>query len=418
MNTTFAKLSSMKRFSRSIGKLSLGVACFAFPALTYSAELPLAPRIQFIGEAQISGTAKDLSGHNETLENGEPHDRFGGISALEYTGVGNRYIALPDRGPDDGATGYQCRYQVVEIVVRPDAATPVTVELKETHVFHDSKGRPFTGSSAVIECTQDCAGRLDPEGIRVLADGGKIISDEYGPLVIAFDAQDRETRRYKMPSHLCVANPSESKQVENETNSTGRASNRGMEGLAISQDGKKLCGIMQSSLLQDGLRTDDGKVVGHHSRLVEIDVATGDIREFDYPMDDPLYGMSEILACGPNQYLVLERDGEQGTAAKYRRLNWIDLDGATDIAQVDSLPTDKLPSEIKPVQKRPFLDFNATEFSLCGENMPEKIEGLTFGPKLPDGRQTIVCAVDNDFEGEAPTKFWVFAINSLESLQR
>ncbi|TWT34840.1 esterase-like activity of phytase family protein [Blastopirellula retiformator] len=394
----------------SLRSLSLGIALLGLPGVALAAERPAAP-IEFLGEAQISGTATDLSGHANKLENGEPHNRFGGISALEYAGVGNRYIALPDRGPDDGATGYQCRYQVVEINVQPGAASPVTVALKETHILHDAKNRCFTGASQAIKCTDDCAGRLDPEGIRVLADGRKFLSDEYGPLVLLLDANDRETRRYQMPAHLRCLHPSDSKKAENNDNTIGRASNRGMEGLAITQDGKKLVGIMQSSLLQDGLRTGSGKIMGRYARLVEIDVDSGEVREFAYPMDDPSYGMSEILACGPGQFLVLERDGEQGEAAKYRQLNWIDLNGATDIASVESLPADKLPAEIKPVQKRTFLDFNAPEFHLAGKEMPEKIEGLTFGPKLADGRQTIVLAVDNDFEGSLPTKFWVFAVN-------
>ncbi|MCC9608903.1 esterase-like activity of phytase family protein [Blastopirellula sp. JC732] len=402
----------------SLWPLSISLACLLFPVVTSGAEFPGVPVIEFIGEAQISGTATDLSGHAESLENGEPQNRFGGISALEYTGVGNRYIALPDRGPDDGATDYRCRYQVVEIVVRPGTTVPVKVELKETHMLCDGKGRPFVGASTAIECTEKCAGRFDPEGIRVLANGRKYLADEYGPLVIELDADDHETRRFTMPSHLCVSRPSASPQEENEGNSSGRVFNRGMEGLAISQDRQKLYGIMQSSLLQDGVRTPSGKIMGRYSRLIEIDVASGAIREFAYPMEDPSYGISEILECGPGQFLVLERDGKQGEEAKYRHLNWIDLSGATDIAQIDALPADALPAEIKPVRKRTYLDFNSPEFKLAGPNMPEKIEGITYGPKLPDGRQTIVCAIDNDFEGNAPSKFWVFAINTAQFAAR
>ena len=40
---------------------------------------------ELIGVAEISGTASDLSGQSNKLENGEPHDRLGGYSDLEYT---------------------------------------------------------------------------------------------------------------------------------------------------------------------------------------------------------------------------------------------------------------------------------------------------------------------------------------------
>ena len=41
--------------------------------------------------------------------------------------------------------------------------------------------------------------------------------------------------------------------------------------------------------------------------------------------------------------------------------------------------------------------------------MPEKIEGLSHGPRLADGRQTLVVASDNDFQADVPTLIWVFA---------
>ena len=75
--------------------------------------------IEYLGTAEISGDRVDRSGLSNNLENGEPHSRLGGISALEYTGKGSLYIALPDRGPDDGATGYACRFHLLDITVSP-----------------------------------------------------------------------------------------------------------------------------------------------------------------------------------------------------------------------------------------------------------------------------------------------------------
>lgn len=370
------------------------------------------PSIQFIGTADIQGTASDLSGHVEKLENGEPHNRFGGISALEYTGHGNRFIALPDRGPDDGATGYQCRYQVVEINITPDSAKPVQVELKETHVLKDFAARSFTGSAAATKCTESCAGRLDPEGVRVGRDGRIFVSDEYGPSLIAFDATDHEIARFQLPWHLQIRNASDSKTAEIQDNSIGRVSNRGMEGLALSGDGKFLYGIMQSCLLQDGERTESGKVLGRYCRMIEVEISSGDIREFAYPMDSLENGVSEILVWSPMQFLVLERDGHTGVDASYRKLTWIDISEATDIVSVEALPLGHLPAGTQPVQKRDFLDFLNPAYGLAGKEMPEKIEGLTFGPTLPDRRRTLVLAIDNDFEADKPSLFWVFAVGA------
>ena len=370
------------------------------------------PSIQFIGTADIQGTASDLSGYVEKLVNGEPHNRFGGISALEYTGHGNRYIALPDRGPDDGATGYECRYQVIEINITPDSPKPVQVVLKETHVLKDFAARNFTGSAAATKCTESCAGRLDPEGVRVGRDGRIFVSDEYGPTLIAFDTADRELARFQLPLHLHIQNASDSKTAEIQDNSIGRVSNRGMEGLALSGDGKFLYGIMQSCLLQDGERTESGKVLGRYCRIIEVEISSGKIREFAYPIDAPENGVSEILAWSPGQFLVLERDGNAGVDALYRKLTWIDVSEATDIVSVEALPLGQLPTGVQAVQKQEFLDFLNPAYGLAGEKMPEKIEGLTFGPTLPDGRKTLVLAIDNDFEADKPSFFWVFAVGA------
>jgi hypothetical protein len=47
---------------------------------------------------------------------------------------------------------------------------------------------------------------------------------------------------------------------------------------------------------------------------------------------------------------------------------------------------------------------------LVGATFPEKIEGLAFGPDLPDGRRMLVVTNDNDFMAANANNFYVFAI--------
>ena len=56
----------------------------------------------------------------------------------------------------------------------------------------------------------------------------------------------------------------------------------------------------------------------------------------------------------------------------------------------NGLPLMGLPPGTKPVAKRLFLDFLDPKFGLAGSDFPEKIEGLTWGPDLPDGRRLLV----------------------------
>jgi hypothetical protein len=186
-----------------------------------------------------------------------------------------------------------------------------------------------------------------------------------------------------------------------------------MEGLAISPDGSKLYGIMQSALLQDGALTGTSRQ-GINNRMVEIDIDSGEVREFLYQLDNRSYGVSEILAINNREFLVLERDGIAGSAAAFKRLFKIDISDATDIRAIKQLPQTGLPPApptVTPVTKSVFLDLLSDDFGLAGASFPEKIEGLAFGPDLDDGRHLLIVTNDNDFVQAQPSRFFAFAID-------
>ena len=368
------------------------------------------PALELVGTATIPGDAADLSGDSALLENGEPRNRLGGFSALDYSGTGNQFAALSDRGPDDGAVGYPCRVQTLEILIQPGKSESVTATVVRTTLFTDSRGRQLTGSSAAIEPIGSIAHRFDPEGFRFGPMGRMFVSDEYGPVLLQFAASGREIFRFTLPEHMQVRHPSPDRLMEVQVNDKGRASNRGMEGLAVSRDGKSLVGLMQSPLLQDAERTDDGLVSGRNCRLIQIDIENGRTQEFVYQLESVKNGNSEIVAYAPNQFLVLERDSLAGNKAAFRKLIHIDVTGATDVSDRDQLPSGDLPAEIVPAAKKIFLDLLDPQWGLAGESMPEKLEGLTFGPQLPDGRSTLLVGSDNDFESRDPSVIWVFAL--------
>src|SRR6185436_12980389 len=66
--------------------------------------------VELIARGALAGNAVDQSGLQESLANEIPHARLGGFSALEYSGSDDWYIALSDRGPQDGAFPYRCRF--------------------------------------------------------------------------------------------------------------------------------------------------------------------------------------------------------------------------------------------------------------------------------------------------------------------
>ena len=78
------------------------------------------------------------------------------------------------------------------------------------------------------------------------------MSDEYGPYVYQFDRlTGLRLRSFQLPSSFYVTTLSSMGATEISANTSGRVANKGMEGLAITPDGKTLVGIMQNALIQD-----------------------------------------------------------------------------------------------------------------------------------------------------------------------
>jgi Esterase-like activity of phytase len=430
--------------------------------------------IELIATGNISGTYEDLA-HNtaKPLENGVPGDRLGGIgSGLAYAG-GTTFLALPDRGPNaasynsavDDTTSYIERFHTLDLSLQQsDAGSPLpftlTPTLRSTTLFFSKtplvygtgaglgvgSGQPalnfekhrnyFTGRSDNFDpsrlSTNVNDGRLDAESIRVSRDGRSVfISDEYGPYVYQFDrATGARIRAYKLPDKFGVANLSAQGAVEISGNTSGRVANKGMEGLAISPDGRALFGAMQSPLIQDG--GTDGPV----TRIVKIDVFTGVTHEYAYPLTNigtatkPKYPtISDIVAVNDHQFLVDERDGKglgDNSTAVFKRLYLIDLDGAAEVSGISGAAN----LAPKAVTKTLFLDIvavlNAAGFASI--DIPAKLEGLALGPDVAvagSNLHTVFVANDNDYVAtvtdsnhpsgiDNPNRWFVFAFGDSD----
>ena len=415
MNVCFFTRPNRARvvFSTSISpSRALGLAALIF--LSGTVELPcIAQEVTLIGRAAVSPTATDLSGETDAQENGTPQNRLGGHgSGLAWTGNGNRYVMLPDRGPEDGATSYRCRFHVVEIVVDPKGTVPVTVRLLETHLLKNASGQNFLGRATQFDREHpERSLRLDPEGIRVTKQGTILISDEYGPSVREFDLTGKWRRDLPTPARYLIKSPGATPEEELPPhNLSGRQNNRGWEGVGLSLDGQKVYAIAQGPLIQDGALNEKNSRIGTNVRLWEHDLTTGGSREFLYQLDHKSLGCSDIEWIAPNRLLVIERDGESGNAAKVKLLYEIDLSQATDISAIEQLPATEIPKGVQPVAKKRFLDLLATQHGLASAHFPQKIEGIAMGPGLADGSRLLIVASDNDFKSDEPTEIFAFRV--------
>ncbi len=440
-------------FNKHIRYLSLGIALFALPAVAH-ADFALLGVGTLTGNK--AGAGIDLSGLNGKLENGDAAAILGGTgSAIAAAGYGT-FLMLPDRGANakpynaavDNTTSYISRFQTVSVSLAPalsGSVLPFTVNprLQSTTLlfsatslaYGDGKaaglgtGAPglnkagrfyFSGRSDNFDpgkpSTYPGHGRVDPEGIRVSRDGKSVfISDEYGPFVYQFDrATGRRLKSFALPAKFAAAKLSPIGDNEIADNATGRTANKGMEGLAITPDGKTLVGIMQAALRQDAAVPESKKLL----RIVEIDIASGKVREHGYKLTDGS-GVSEILAINGHEFLVLERDGSglgEGTPAVAKKLFRIDLKDAADIGDREGAA-----AASAAVKKAEVLDLVKLlgDAGIALSKIPGKLEGIAFGPDQMVGgktRHTLYLVNDNDFllDTAGPNNIYVIGFSDSD----
>ena len=363
-------------------------------------------KIELVGVVSIPADTQDLSKLEGSFENGIRHNQFGGISGIDYDAKNDCYWAISDRGPNDGAVDWICRAHQLELKLVPGRQA-ATTKLLKTVILKDPQGRTFSGSSAAFQYVSAIAGRLDPEGIRVFQNS-LFISDEYGPYLKQFSLDGTQQAELKVPDSYKIETPHCDEAEEKALNQSGRLPNRGMEGLACTVEGR-LFGLMQSPLIQDSQRNDKGSLISMNCRLVAYDSTPAPATEYVYRLEDQKNKLNEILSIDDNRFLVIERDGEVGTASVFKRIMLAELGQATDVSKIPNLPVE-LNESLRPVLKSTFIDLLDPAYGLVGESFPEKVEGLSWGPPMPDGRKTLVVAVDNDFEPTIPTQIWIFAI--------
>ena len=380
-------------------------------------------------------------------------NELGGFGSAITNAGGYTFLALPDRGPNavfydsniDDTVSYINRFHTITMNLSPNRSGSglpfnLTPKLQATTLLWSfsplvdgsgsglgvGSGAPplnnfffhfFTGRSDNFDPAQNSGNpadaRFDTEGLRISNDGLRVyISDEYGPYVYEFDritgvrlrAFQFPTCTPPTPSCFFVSNLSSMGPVEISGNTEGRVANKGMEGLAITPDGKTLVGIMQNALIQDAA---EGKAQGKLLRIVTFDVASGQAtHQYGYLLTTGS-GVSELLALKDHEFLVDERDGHgraNGDDAVVKQLFKIDLSNAADISNMDA--TTVLANNAA-VNKTLFLDIVRvlTANGIAAGNIPAKIEGISFGPDVKQGKtrvHTLWVANDNDFLETVP----------------
>ncbi|TWU46353.1 hypothetical protein Poly51_57490 [Rubripirellula tenax] len=404
---------AMFGFSFFVAAMSSDAAEPRLSSLRKPNEAALSP-VELLGVIEIAGNATDECPIEGKLEDGSPLNQFGGLSGIEYDRRSDRFILLADRGAGDGLVNFPCRFHETDLTLHPATAT-IQMKLIETRLLRSADGKNFLGSleshGIDFAATHTHGGdldhftALDPEGIRCMADGNLLVSDEYGPRILKFSPTGSLIGKMVVPNHFGLHSDG------GVYGSMGSVPNRGLEGIAITPMGSRIVATVQSPLVQDG-RIENGRVLGRNCRWLVLDDA-GDVEsEVIYQLDDETTGLSEILAIDETRFLVLERDSVPGADAKNKRIYIADLSNATDVKSHPFLKDANLPASIRAVEKHLLVDLLDERFGIRGESAPEKPEGMCWGKPLPDGRRTLWVCCDNDFVASNSSWIYAFGIDS------
>lgn len=222
------------------------------------------------------------------------------------------------------------------------------------------------------------------EGERIVKPGDTVLTD---PSVIMIRPDGKYIDSFALPEIMKIT-----------ATEKGPRRNGVFEGMSFADNFKTLFVSVEEPLYEDGPRAD---IVENKAfiRIIKFDTdQKKSIAQYAYKLepvafaakpenDFKLNGVPDILSLGNNKLLVIERSFSTGRLPCTIRIFTADLNGATDVS---FLTLKDNPSFI-PAKKTLLL--NMDDLGIYTDN----IEGVTFGPLLPNGHKTLVFIADNNF---------------------
>jgi Uncharacterized protein conserved in bacteria len=344
----------------------------ASPASATNAPKPL---LEYIGQATIpTGTTFDGT-------------VVGGLSGIDYDNSADTYYAISD----DRSQLSPARFYTLGIDLSDGQLDQGDVTLNSVVTLLDTNNQPFAALS------------VDPESIRFNPTSGTVFWSSEGdanafvaPFVREATTAGTFIRELVTPAKYLP------------TPTTGIRNNLAFESLSFRPSRLTIFTATENALTQDGPAAD--LTQGSPSRILESFVGGGKPRrEFVY-VTDPVAdvpvpagsfstnGLVEILGFASDRFVSVERSFSNGVG-NVIKVFLVDLRGATDVTGLESLDG----QTYTPAKK--LLIANFADYGI----VPDNIEGVTFGPILPNGRQALIFVADNNFSATQTTQFVAFS---------
>ena len=350
---------------------------------------------------KISGL-KFLSEYDVAFNKNFKKTTIGGLSGIDYNPPKNEYYLISDERSDINPT----RFYTAQIKI---SQTKIDTVIFTRATFLKNKTANFYPSSR-----QDPYHTPDPEALRYDAKNNSFIWSSEGerivnsketilenPAVTETDLNGNFKDTFQLPPQLIMHATEE-----------GPRQNGVFEGLTFDNSHRNLFVSVEEPLYQDGPRAGTGDSTGI-IRIIKFDMKTEKpIAQYAYTIDPVAYpaitpnafrinGISDILWLGKNKLLVIERSYSTGRLSCTIKVFVADLSSAEKINHIASL---KGYPKVKMVSKKLLLNMDSLGIYI------DNIEGVTFGPTLPNRKQSLLFVADNNFNPLEKTQFLLFEI--------
>ncbi|HEU4363445.1 MAG TPA: esterase-like activity of phytase family protein [Mycobacterium sp.] len=332
----------------------------------------------YLGQAQL-GYAATFAGTT-----------IGGLSGISYDAGRDCYYVISD----DRSAKNPARFYTMRLSLSGSGLDGVTVT--GTQPLLDENGRPFPAR-------QPGRPPPDPEGIAFdagrqrlywssegerITDGEPVLAD---PWVRIAGLDGRYLGRFSLPANLAMS-----------AQSTGPRRNTALEGLTLAPGGRLLFAAMEGPGYNDGALPDRDR--GALTRITAFDTdSTAPVAQYAYPLEPApgpaeTNGLTDLVALSTSTFLVVERAFSTHPIVRLFRA---EIGAATDVLNVASLTGGRL----TPMTKTLLVDLSAIPDPV------DNIEGITLGPRLPDGRQSVILVSDDNFAPTQVTQFLLFGLS-------
>jgi hypothetical protein len=368
--------------------------CDPSQAITVESRTFLNLSLDFLGEYQLANTP-----FQDTP--------VGGLSALSYDRQRDRFYALSD----DRSALAPARFYTLKLRVNSnttDKPSLAKVEIEDVTFLKNENGKTFP------------KGTIDPEGIALSPKGTVFISSEgdrnlgTAPFIREFDLKTgQQLRSLPIPERYLPNDQSKADQpprgIQNNLGFESLTAEPGSSLAAVTGDPFRLFTATESALIQDNLP--DTSIQSPRLRLMHYLISNITrpmvVTEHLYLLDPApngaiRHGLTDLVTVDTGgHFLSLERSyGLLGGSAKIYQ---IATSAATDTSGIGTLKGDV--SRIDAIKKKLLLDLSELGIYL------DNLEGMTLGPRLADGSQSLLLVSDNNFNDIQLNQFLLFRLN-------